>query len=606
MKALRRSLLRPLSAATRRVRSSSTSHPSSSELTDSKLVDTTLAPIIFEKFKLQSFSDEELRKAFKAIDTNNTERLEISDVKSLFENCAVRDGRHVDQMTNAVMQSLASADGSSTAAAAPRSISFDEFQRSVKRLASQRDGRIWPIATTMCVAGTSVGMVIPVMPLLVLELGLTQAQYGYVVGCFGLSKLLANVPSSVLVSNPSIGRRGALTSGLLVVGGANVLISLASGFEELALARLLAGGGVSLLLAGATMAVADISTPLNRSSMMAPMNIAFSSGTVMGPAIGGMLSGTIGIAPTFLACGGAFAINAVGTRLLTAETMRPPPPAATATACDEGSGATGRADLHRADGNFALASSDAAGEASNTMSGDPSKKATADPAAAGEASNTRAAEPAASGVGSFGAAVATTLRGWGPLWRHDELRGLLILNGCHWFCLAGSNMTLLPLMLASDRFGLAPAEVGGLFAMQSAISVVGAMPSARLADRVGPANVLAPALLLSAMSMAAFPLATELPHAAGVLCTWAMGGVLLGSAPSANVANLAPPEKRAQALALMRTSGDLGLLTGAVSVGSAATLLGNDLAMQGTAGVLVTAATWFALRRNRAQSTTRL
>ena len=48
------------------------------------------------------------------------------------------------------------------------------------------------------------------------------------------------------------------------------------------------------------------------------------------------------------------------------------------------------------------------------------------------------------------------------------------------------------------------------------------------------------------------------------------------------------------------------VLTGAVSVGSAATLLGNDLAMQGTAGVLVTAATWFALRRNRAQSTTRL
>ena len=311
-------------------------------------MDTTLAPIMFEKFKLESFSDEELRKAFKAIDTNNTERLEISEVKSLFENCAVRDGRHVDQMTNAVMQSLASADGSSTAAAAPRSISFDEFQRSVKRLASQRDGRIWPIAATMCVAGTSVGMVIPVMPLLVLQLGLTQAQYGYVVGCFGLSKLLANVPSSVLVSNPSIGRRGALTSGLLVVGGANVLISLASGFEELALARLLAGGGVSLLLAGATMAVADISTPLNRSSMMAPMNIAFSSGTVMGPAIGGMLSGTIGIAPTFLACGGAFAINAVGTRLLTAETMRPPPPAATATACDEGRGATGRADLHRA------------------------------------------------------------------------------------------------------------------------------------------------------------------------------------------------------------------------------------------------------------------
>lgn len=275
--------------------------------------------------------------------------------------------------------------------------------------------------------------------------------------------------------------------------------------------------------------------------------------------VGGALSGTIGIGPTFLACGGAFALNAAGTRFLTSETMRAPP-AATA-ASDPPSGTAG-------------ASANA-----------PTPLVEAD-AAPGPA-------------GGFGLAVAATLRGWVPLWRHDELRGVLIVNGCYWFCLAGANMTLLPLMLASERFGLGPAEIGGLFAMQSAISVVGAMPSAALSDRVGPANVLAPSLLLTALSIGAFPLAADLPQAAGVLCTWALGGVLLGSAPTANAANLAPPEQRAQALALMRTTGDLGLLTGSITIGTVATIIGSDAAMQGTAGALLTSAAWFGMRRAR-------
>ena len=48
---------------------------------------------------------------------------------------------------------------------------------------------------------------------------------------------------------------------------------------------------------------------------------------------------------------------------------------------------------------------------------------------------------------------------------------------------------------------------------QSLISVLGAAPSAALADRVGPRNVIAPGLGISACAMAAFPLAQDLPQA---------------------------------------------------------------------------------------------
>jgi hypothetical protein len=45
-----------------------------------------------------------------------------------------------------------------------------------------------------------------------------------------------------------------------------------------------------------------------------------------------------------------------------------------------------------------------------------------------------------------------------------------------------------------------------------------------------------------------------------VLVLWAAGQTLLGSAPSAHAANLAPAAMRPQALAVMRTAGDVGLL----------------------------------------------
>lgn len=238
--------------------------------------------------------------------------------------------------------------------------------------------------------------------------------------------------------------------------------------------------------------------------------------------------------------------------------------------------------------------------------------------------------------------------------------------------LAGANMTLLPLVLAGDRFGLSPAEVrrprprrrrrrprartrprralrhgapraappqvGGCFAMQSAISVLGAAPAAALADRVGPRTVIAPALCVSASAMMAFPLAADLPQALAVLCVWAArqwvstsgapaahaarerasptppatgprpracaafhdstqaGGTILGSAPTAHATNLVPSATRAQALALMRTVGDLGLFVGATAVGGAATVWGSDHAMQATAAFLFASSGSFLVR----------
>ena len=57
---------------------------------------------------------------------------------------------------------------------------------------------------------------LPIMPLLVKDLGITQAQFGTVVAAFGLAKLLANVPAAILTD--SKGRRFMMVLGLGFVG----------------------------------------------------------------------------------------------------------------------------------------------------------------------------------------------------------------------------------------------------------------------------------------------------------------------------------------------------------------------------------------------------
>ena len=67
------------------------------------------------------------------------------------------------------------------------------------------------------------------------------------------------------------------------------------------------------------------------------------------------------------------------------------------------------------------------------------------------------------------------------------------------------------------------------------------------ADRVGPHRLIAPALAISATAMAAFPFASDVPEVLGVLGVWAIGSTMLGSSPTAHVANVAHPSVRTQA-----------------------------------------------------------
>ena len=80
---------------------------------------------------------------------------------------------------------------------------------------------------------------------------------------------------------------------------------------------------------------------------------------------------------------------------------------------------------------------------------------------------------------------------------------------------------------------------------------------------------------------------------AATLGLWSVGGVFLSTAPIAYVSDLVEEGERAQAIALLRTCGDVGLLVGATTTGMLADISSIEGAMAFRGGVLLTATSWY-------------
>ena len=138
--------------------------------TDSKYLDTSFAARLFCKLELSSFSEAELRAAFERTDTGGTGQLSSEEIRAMLLH--EEQGRVCPR----VLEAQVEATTTHLLSAVPTGLlSFGEFKEKITALAERRDPRIWPIAASMLLSGTAVGVVLPVMPMLVHDLGLSQA-----------------------------------------------------------------------------------------------------------------------------------------------------------------------------------------------------------------------------------------------------------------------------------------------------------------------------------------------------------------------------------------------------------------------------------------------
>ena len=326
--------------------------------------------------------------------------------------------------------------------------SLESFDGKIRVIGEQLDVRVWPVAISFAATGLSIGIIIPILPLLVQEINLPSSVFGLAVSAFGMAKLIGNVPTAKWVEE--YGRKPVMIGGMAVcaVGLGSIGFSLdpALGATWLIGCRFVTGFGVAAFTSGAFMYMSDISTALNRTRTMAPVMSGFQAGTAVGPAIGGVAVEAIGITNSYIAVGSSIAALAIANQLyLTESRYKPKPEIVTTMDSDD------RTPI------------DAASATTATESKKVAFKATPERG------------------GSFG----TALREWRRLCKNRKIRDIVTLNGCYWISLAGTQLTLLPLFMTAEPLALSPAEIGGSFAAISVVSVLFAQPSAHLADKYG-------------------------------------------------------------------------------------------------------------------------
>ena len=119
-----------------------------------------------------------------------------------------------------------------------------QFRQSLRALSTQiHYPTILPLAASMLLVGSSVGVISPIMPFVAEKLHLTSTHYGIVISSFALSKMMGNVPSAILVEWH--GRKPYLVHSLWLVGLGVAGMGFSSSWMQLCICRMTVGLGVA-------------------------------------------------------------------------------------------------------------------------------------------------------------------------------------------------------------------------------------------------------------------------------------------------------------------------------------------------------------------------
>ncbi|KAL9186705.1 hypothetical protein ACHAXT_005943 [Thalassiosira profunda] len=455
-----------------------------------------------------------------------------------------------------------------------------QFQKSLRTLATQIDySTILPLAASMLLVGSSVGVISPIMPFVAEQLQMSSTHYGVVVSSFALSKMLGNVPSAILVERH--GRKPYLVHSLGLVGLGVAGMGVAGDWMQLSACRMTVGLGVAALTTASTLTVADVSTPLSRASTFSPLMSAFAAGMALGPAVGGMLHDAYGIRDTFLMVATSYGVAAAWNHASVAETKK--------------NGEWWEKDVlpwH----DFPSSKRDAIITSTKDKS-----------------------QPESSLAATISEALKDTAEQWSSLVADPKIRPVFVMNGFYMLSLSGTQFTLLPLILTGGGvatstgtaagLALAASAVGQLYAAMSVVQVLANPAAGRFADRVGKKPAIVVGGTLTSLAMASLPVIVsyytggatlsdvDWPLLAGTLGVWSLGGTLLATSHVAAISDAVDDSRRSQGIALLRTAGDVGYLCGAISAGLAADFAGDvGLAMQGGGAILFGSTLWFGLK----------
>ncbi|WP_134686731.1 MFS transporter [Brevibacillus migulae] len=135
---------------------------------------------------------------------------------------------------------------------------------------------------------TGIGLVIPIMPKYMENLGITGGIIGLLVAAFSLTQLLFSPLAGRLAD--SYGRKRMIVIGLVVFAISEGMFGVANSPVLLFVSRLLGGISAALIMPAVMAYSADITTKEERAAGMGYITGAITTGFIIGPGIGGYIA----------------------------------------------------------------------------------------------------------------------------------------------------------------------------------------------------------------------------------------------------------------------------------------------------------------------------
>ncbi|NHM92190.1 MULTISPECIES: multidrug efflux MFS transporter NorA [Staphylococcus] len=133
-----------------------------------------------------------------------------------------------------------------------------------------------------------IGLVIPVLPIYLKDLGLTGADLGVLVAVFALAQMAISPFGGTLADK--LGKKLIICIGLILFSLSEFLFAIGHTFPILIISRVLGGFSAGMIMPGVTGLIADISPEQDKARNFGYMSAIISAGFILGPGIGGFLA----------------------------------------------------------------------------------------------------------------------------------------------------------------------------------------------------------------------------------------------------------------------------------------------------------------------------
>ncbi len=133
-----------------------------------------------------------------------------------------------------------------------------------------------------------IGLVIPVLPVYLKDLGLKGSDLGMLVAAFALSQMIISPFGGTLADK--LGEKLIICIGLVFFSVSEFMFAAGQSFTILIISRILGGFSAGMVMPGVTGMIADISPGADKAKNFGYMSAIINSGFILGPGFGGFLA----------------------------------------------------------------------------------------------------------------------------------------------------------------------------------------------------------------------------------------------------------------------------------------------------------------------------